>query len=88
MEKSTTEASANTNPPATRLTRKLRRALRKEFPKKEEEPSLHSLDMSVNGLKRLQDENETLVRVKEAANGHSNSADVGFCKREELICRK
>ena len=89
-EGSTAEGSTSTNVPVTKLTRKQRRALRKGFWKgrEEDKPSLHSLDMSAEGLKQLQDEDETLTRVKEAANGHPNTAGVGFFKRDGLIYRK
>ena len=82
--------STSTNVPVTKLTRKQCRALRKRFWKGrgEDKPSLHSLDMSAEGLKQLQDEDETLTRVKEAANGHPNTAGVGFFKRDGLIYRK
>ena len=81
-EGSTAEGSTSTNIPVTKLTWKQRRALRKRFWKgrEEDKPSLHSLDMSAEGLKQLQDEDETLTRVKEAANG--------IFKQDGLIYRK
>ena len=86
----TAEGSASTNAPVTKLMRKQRRALRKRFWKGREEvkPSLHSLDTSADGLKKLPDEDETLTRVKEAANGHPNTAGVGLFKRDGLIYQK
>ena len=48
----------------------------------------HALEMSVVELRRLQEEDPTLAKVREAADGYPCSAGVGFFRREGLIYRR
>lgn len=62
--------------------------LRQEEKDEEQGPGTHALEISVGEIKRLQDEDESLAKVKKAADGHPCSAGVGFFKRDGLLYRR
>ena len=47
-----------------------------------------ALDLSAGELRELQEKDDTLVKVREAAEGRANSAGVGFFKRDGLVYRR
>ena len=58
-----------------------------EREKGEEELNKHSLDLSAEELRALQEKDVTLAKVQEAADGYPCSAGVGFFK-EGLLYRR
>ena len=76
----------------TELTKEQRRNLCRQLGVRQEKGdvscSLHSLEISASELRTLQDQDETLAKVKEAAEGKPSTAGIGFFKRDGLIYRR
>ena len=72
------------------LTQEQRHSLRQQMGK--QDPSTgdkksvaDNLELSAGELRELQEEGDTLVKIREAADGHANSAGVGFFKRDGFV---
>ena len=48
----------------------------------------NTLELSAGELQELQEKDDSLVKIWEAADGHANSAGVGFFKQEGLVYRR
>jgi hypothetical protein len=74
------------------LTKEQRRTLRLKLGKKmehgDDESSLHALEISASELSKLQDQDGTLAKVRDAADGKPSTAGIGFFKRGGLIFRR
>ena len=73
------------------LTKDQKRQLRQqcqEGERGEEELNQHSLELSAEELRALQEKDLTLSKVREAADGHPCSAGTGFFRRGGLLYRK
>ena len=75
------------------LTQEQRRTLRQQLGRRDptqgsQETIPHTLEMSADELRVLQEQDDTLAKVRDAAEGHPCSAGVGFFKREGLIYRR
>ena len=69
------------------LTQEQRRSLRQQVGKKDsptgdKKSVADALELSAGELRELQEADGTLAKIREAADGHTNSAGVGFFKRE------
>ena len=66
------------------LTQEQRRSIRQQMGKhglsRKGGLTAHTLELSTEELKKLQAEDDTLAKVREAADGHPKSAGVGFFK--------
>ena len=61
----------------------------KQNPSTEDKKSIaDALELSTGELRELQEADGTLANIREAADGHANSAGVGFLKREGLVHRR
>ena len=101
VEKETSESprETETNTPSPpeeegkQLSKDHRRTLRQQCAEgKEDEEgakvSKHPLEISAVELKVLQDKDETLVKIRRAADGHPCSAGPGFFRRDGLLYRR
>lgn len=48
----------------------------------------NTLELSPGELRELQEKDDTLTKIREAADGHANSAGVGFFNRDGLVYRR
>lgn len=75
--------------PRTREQRRtLRQKMRKETEQGDDKSSLHALEISASELRQLQDQDETLAKVRAAADGKPSTAGIGFFKRDGLTFRR
>ena len=75
------------------LTQEQRRSLRQQMgkqdsPHEDREQRIDALELSADELMDLKEKDDTLSKIREAADGHPNSAGVGFFKRDGLVYRK
>ena len=74
------------------LTREQRRTLHQQIGRKSEQgddkSSLHVLDISASELIKLQDQGETLAKVRDSAEGKPSTAGVGLFRQDSLIFRR
>ena len=74
-----------------KLSRSQKRANRETFSQGKEEESTypcHPLDLTSAEVRRLQQEDESLVEVRKAARGEASSAGAGFFEKEGLVYRR
>jgi len=74
-----------------RLTRSQKRENRKQYrPRENDEqgPTRHTLDITSEELKTLQESDTTLEAIRKAADGSPFTAGVGFFKRDGLVYRR
>ena len=94
------QASDDTGHPDTKsggeiplaLTQEQRRSLNQQMGKQDSsenwKPRVDALELSADQLKKLQEKDDTLSKIREAADGHPNSAGIGFFKQDGLVYRK
>ena len=75
------------------LTQEQRRSLRQQIgqqnpPTGDKRSVADTLELSAGELQDLQEKDDTLSKIREAADGHANSAGVGFFKQEGLVYRR
>ena len=75
------------------LTQEQRRSLRQQVgqqnpPTGDKRSVADTLELSAGELQDLQEKDDTLSKIREAADGHANSAGVGFFKQEGLVYRR
>ena len=74
-----------------KLTRNQKRENRKQYtPKNSEDqpPTRHTLDITAEELKTLQESDTTLEAIRKAAGGSPSTAGVGFFRRDDLVYRR
>lgn len=70
------------------LTRREKRIQRQQHRGEDEDVDTPEQVLDMSAAEKLQDEDATLLKVREAADGHPCSAGVGFFRREGLLYRK